>query len=108
MRSDRGSFSTLAKLFAEAAGCTFAMVSFDARAVLALPIPLQQPLHVTQIAGGGGPGWHRGPYGAAPGGTGARPPLVPANTPYGPRRVCRWCRRMKLETRVAGFSFIRP
>ncbi len=55
----------LAKLFAVAAGCTFAVVSFDAGAVPALPLPLQQPMHVTQIAGGCEPGWHRGPYGGA-------------------------------------------
>ncbi|MGC2221691.1 MAG: hypothetical protein WA624_04635 [Methylocella sp.] len=52
----------LAKLFAVAAGCTFAVVSFDAGAVPALPLPLQQTMHVTQIAGGCEPGWHRGPW----------------------------------------------
>jgi hypothetical protein len=34
----------LAKLFAVAAGCTFAVVSFDAGAVPALPLPLQQAM----------------------------------------------------------------
>jgi hypothetical protein len=77
----------LAKLFAVAAGCTFAVVSFDAGAVPALPLPLQQAMHVTQIAGGCGPGWHRGPYGGV--GAGWPPLLVPANA-LGPRRVCRW------------------
>ena len=81
----------LAKLFAVAAGRTFAVVSFDAGAVPALSLSLQQPLHVTQIAGGCGPGWHRGPYGGCRrnwGPVGRRCWFRP--TPYGPRRVCRW------------------
>jgi hypothetical protein len=52
------------KIICRSGGLKFAMVSFNARAVPALPIPLQQPLLVTQIAGGGGSGWHRSPYGA--------------------------------------------
>jgi hypothetical protein len=72
----------LAKLFAVAAGCTFAVVSFDAGAVPASLFPLKQPSLVTLIAGGCGPGWHRGPYGgcrrnwgssAAAAGSGPRP-----------------------------------
>lgn len=42
----------LAKLFAVAAGRTFAVVSFDAGRSRPLSLSLQQPLHVTQIAGG--------------------------------------------------------
>jgi len=79
-----------------AAGWTFAVVSFDAGIVPALP-PLRHPLHVTRIAGGQhgiavlkGGGWRPcGPLAAAAG-SGRRP--------WGPR----------LKTRVAGFSFIRP
>jgi hypothetical protein len=72
MRSNRGNCSTLAKLFAVAAGCTFAVVSFDAGAVPAVPLSLQQPLHVTRIAGCCGLGWHRGPYGGVAGAIGGR------------------------------------
>jgi hypothetical protein len=81
----------LAKLFAVAAGCTFAVVSFDAGAVPASLFPLKQPSLVTLIAGGCGPGWHRGPYGGCRrnwGPVGRRCWFRP--TPYGPRRVCRW------------------
>jgi len=81
----------LAKLFAVAAGRTFAVVSFDAGRSRPLSLSLQQPLHVTQIAGGCGPGWHRGPYGGCRrnwGPVGRRCWFRP--TPYGPRRVCRW------------------
>ena len=71
------------RLFGIAAGCTFAVVSFDAQAFPALPLPLQQPLHVTQIAGGCGPGWHRGLWRLpAELGAGWPPLLVPANTLY--------------------------
>jgi hypothetical protein len=71
----------LAKLFAVAAGCTFAVVSFDAGAVPALLLSLQQPLHVTQIAGGCGPGWPSRPLWRLPAqlGAGWPPLLVPTN-----------------------------
>ena len=79
------------KAFAVAAGCLAVLMSFDAGAVPVSPVPLAQHSLVTLIAGGCGPGWHRGPYGGCrrnfgPGGR--RCWFQP--TPYGPRRVCRW------------------
>jgi hypothetical protein len=48
-----------------AAGCMVALVSFDAGAFPASVIPLEQQSFITQVAGGCGLGWHRGPWGAA-------------------------------------------
>jgi len=52
------------KASAIAAGCPVALMSFDdAGAVPASPSLLKQPSLVIEIAGGCGPGWHRGPWG---------------------------------------------
>lgn len=86
----------LAKSFAIAAGVAVTLASFDAGAIPVLPSPAQDSPYVAKIAGGCGPGWHRGPYGGcrrnwAPypyGAYGRRCWFRP--TPWGPRRVCRW------------------
>jgi hypothetical protein len=94
----------LAKLFAVAAGRTFAVVSFDAGAVPALSLSLQQPLHVTQIADGCGPGWHRGPYGVpAQLGSGWPTLLVPANALRAAARLPRVNAAKIGKPRAAGF-----
>lgn len=50
------------KASAIAAGCPVTLMSFDdAGAVLASPSLLKQSSLVIEIAGGCGPGWHRGP-----------------------------------------------
>jgi hypothetical protein len=88
---DDSSFHTR-KIICRSGGLKFAVASFDAGVAPASPLPLRQPLRVTQIAGGCGPGWHLSPYGAAAGGIGDPPGhrrwFRP--TPYGPRRVRRW------------------
>ncbi|MGH6812467.1 MAG: GCG_CRPN prefix-to-repeats domain-containing protein [Methylocella sp.] len=55
-----------------------------------MPLPLRQPFHVTQIAGGRGPGWHRGPRGGCRRNWGAWRRCYFRRTPRGPRRICRW------------------
>ncbi|MGH6848348.1 MAG: GCG_CRPN prefix-to-repeats domain-containing protein [Methylocella sp.] len=80
----------LAKLFAVAAGCTFAAISFDAGAVPASLFPLEPQSFITQVAGGCGLGWHRGPYGGCRRNWGAWRRCFFRRTPWGPRRVCRW------------------
>ena len=80
------------KASAIAAGFLVTLMSFDdAGAVPASPSPLKQPSLVIEIAGGCGPGWHRGPWGGCRPQLGSLGPtlLVPANA-LGPRRVCRW------------------
>ncbi|HUI22544.1 MAG TPA: hypothetical protein VLZ74_16070 [Methylocella sp.] len=74
-----------------AAGCMVALISFDAGAFPASLVPLEQQSFITQVAGGCGPGWHRGPWGGCRrnwGPVGRRCWFRP--TPWGPRRVCRW------------------
>jgi hypothetical protein len=58
---------------------------------------MQAPSDVIQVAGGCGPGWHRGPWGGCRrnwGGAwafaGPGPRCWVRGTPWGPRRVCRW------------------
>jgi hypothetical protein len=41
----------------------FAMITATAQAMPLAPIDSQQESDVVRIAGGCGPGWHRGPYG---------------------------------------------
>jgi hypothetical protein len=74
------------KASAIAAGCPVTLMSL----VLASPSLLKQSSLVIEIAGGCGPGWHRGP-GAIAGVIGSLGPtlLVQANA-LGPRRVRRW------------------
>lgn len=76
---------------AVAAGAMIALASFDAEALPLAPLGSEQPLVVTPVAGGCGPGWHRGPWGGCRrnwGPVGRRCWFRP--TPWGPRRVCRW------------------
>jgi hypothetical protein len=74
-----------------AAGCMIALVSFDARAFPASVFPLEPQSFITQVAGGCGLGWHRGPLGRLPAQLGADcPPLLVSANALGPRRVCRW------------------
>ncbi len=77
-----------------AAGFMLAGVAFDAQAMPAAPVGGDQAPGLTLIAGGCGPGWHRGPYGGCRrnwgwGGPGWRRCWW-RPTPWGPRRVCRW------------------
>jgi len=46
-----------------AAGCMVALISFDAGAFPASLFPVEQQSFITQVAGGCGLGWHRGPWG---------------------------------------------
>ena len=82
-------------LLAVAAGAAIAFMALDAQA---FPVTSSKRFgvtsDVTQIAGGCGYGWHRGPWG------GCRRNWRPLpgrgvrcwfrRTPWGPRRVCRW------------------
>ncbi len=72
-----------------------ALTAFSANAFPGTQNPVQTPTDVIQVAGGCGPGWHRGPYGGCRRNW-ARGPYAYAgprcwwrNTPWGPRRVCR-------------------
>jgi hypothetical protein len=76
---------------AASAGVLMLLASFDAEALPVAPVPFDQPSMITQVAGGCGPGWHRGPWGGCRrnwGPYGRRCWFRP--TPWGPRRVCRW------------------
>jgi len=77
-----------------AAGFMLAGMTFAADAMPAAPVAPQQNPGLTLIAGGCGPGWHRGPYGGCRRnwGWGPRPwrHCWWRHTPWGPRRICRW------------------
>jgi hypothetical protein len=83
VRSHQGDFSILLKTSGIAAICMVTLVSFDAWAVPAsLFPPEQQHSYITQVAGGCGLGWHRGPWGGCRRNWGGWGPtlLVPANS----------------------------
>lgn len=80
-----------------AASLMIAGFVFDAQAMPTAPIATDHAPGVTLIAGGCGPGWHRGPYGGCRpnwGGYGGWGPGYRRcwwrPTPWGPRRVCNW------------------
>lgn len=75
-----------------AAGLLLTGLAFDAQAMPAAPVANDQAPGLTLIAGGCGPGWHRGPYGGCRRnmGWGPGPRCWFRPTPWGPRRVCRW------------------
>jgi hypothetical protein len=74
-----------------ATGFAVAVFASAAQAMPAAPIGGDARSGVTLVAGGCGPGWHRGPYGRC------RPNMAPRpvvrcwwrQTPWGPRRICR-------------------
>jgi hypothetical protein len=74
-------------LLAAALGLSITFASYDTQAFPAFGgSKLVQPSDVTTVAGGCGPGFHRGPFG------GCRPNLSPGWRcfwRYG-RRICRW------------------
>ncbi|QBR70478.1 hypothetical protein CU048_03395 [Beijerinckiaceae bacterium] len=80
----------LPKSSALAAGCMIALVSFDVGAAPAALFPLEQQSYITQVAGGCGFGWHRGPWGGCRRNWGAWRRCFFRPTPWGPRRFCRW------------------
>jgi hypothetical protein len=75
-----------------------ALTAFDAQALPgSAQNPASIPADVIQVAGGCGPGWHRGPFGGCvrnwwrPGPFAyAGPRCWWRRTPWGPRRVCAW------------------
>ena len=74
-----------------AVGILAAFTCFEAQAMPAAPLQQGEAADIVKVAGGCGPGWHRGPYGGCRrnwGPVGRRCWFQP--TPYGPRRVCRW------------------
>ncbi|QXX75579.1 hypothetical protein MHY1_02403 [Methylovirgula sp. HY1] len=77
-----------------AAGFMLAGVAMDAQAMpAAAPVTTGQAPGITLVAGGCGPGWHRGPYGGCRrNGYWAHPGWRRCwwrHTPWGPRRICR-------------------
>ena len=68
-----------------AAGAFATMLAPAAQAVT--PAPLSTPSEVIQVAGGCGPGWHRGPRGRCIPNRAVMCRQV--RTPYGWRRICR-------------------
>lgn len=69
-------------------------IAVDAQAMPAAPVTTDQTPGVTLVAGGCGPGWHRGPYGGCRRnwgrGWGPGPRCWWRPSPWGPRRTCRW------------------
>ena len=67
-----------------------ALTAFSADAFPGIPQnPVQTPAEVIQVAGGCGPGWHRGPRGVCRRNWARGPRCWWRRTPWGPRRVCR-------------------
>jgi hypothetical protein len=58
-----------------------------------VPAPVADAPHITLVAGGCGPGFHRGPYGGCRPNWRRRvygPRCFVRRTPWSVRRVCRW------------------